>query len=320
MSTAQTATPAAPGTPAVAPLSRATVYGLLLVGLLSVSVSSVLAAFIIGDTADGRLGVSIAFWRCAGGAAALAPFAMRARSSYPVAREDARRLVAAGVFLALHFALFLGSLAYTSVASSATLATMAGVFVAVGGIRYLGERPDSRTWLGIAITMVGAIGIGAGDLINLEIGGLALAGDAMAFLSAILVAGYLLIARKVRSRVHTATFSTVVYASAALLLLVVCLAIGAPLVTFTSGQWLGLIGMIVFPQLLGHNIFTTLLSSVPASVVGVVVLAEPVIATLLAWWLLTQAPTIWFFLSAPVVLIGLIVATARRASAEALAA
>ena len=293
-------------------MSRPRVYALLAVGLLAVSVASVLAAFVIGDSGDGRLGLSIAFWRCAGGAVALAPFALRARRTHPVATSDRRRLLVAGAFLAVHFALFLASIAYTSVASAATLATMAGVFVAIGGIWYLGERPSRRTWIGILLTMVGAVAIAGGDLADLALGPEALFGDAMAFLSAVTVAGYLLIARKVRSRVHATTFATVVYGSAGVVLLALCLLFGAPLWGFSTGQWLGIIGIIVGPQLLGHNIFTTLLSSVPATVVGVVVLAEPVIATLLAWVFLGQLPAVTYWLAAPVVLTGLFVATVRR--------
>lgn len=301
----------------VSPLPRSAVYALLVLGALGVSSSSFLAAFIIGDSGDGRLGLSIALWRCVGGAVALTPFALRARRTHPLDPVDLRRLLAAGAFLALHFALFLGSIAYTSVASAATLATMAGIFVAIGGIRYLGEHPDGRTWAGIGLTMLGAAAIGVGDLADLSLGPRALFGDAMAFLSAVLVAGYLLIARRVRSRVHASTFSSVVYGSAGVLLLVVCVLVDAPLVDFTRSQWLGIVCIIVGPQLLGHNIFTTLLSSVPANLIGVVVLVEPVIATLLAWGFLGQLPAVMFWYAAPVVLVGLTVATVRRRPAPA---
>ena len=297
--------------PSVLPMPRPRVFALLGLGLMAVSVSSVLAAFVIGDSGDGRLGLSIAFWRCFGGALALGPFAARARRSHPLAAMDRRRLLIAGAFLAVHFALFLGSIAYTSVASAATLATMAGVFVAIGGIRYLDEHPSRRTWIGIGITMIGAIAIGGGDLADIELGQRALVGDAMAFLSSIAVAGYLLIARKVRSRVHTTTFSTVVYSFAGIMLFVLCLLFDAPLWGYSTGQWLGIIGIVIGPQLLGHNIFTTLLSSVPATVIGVTVLAEPLIATLLAWAFLSQLPAATYWIAAPIVLTGLVIATVK---------
>ena len=47
--------------------------------------------------------------------------------------------------------------------------------------------------------------------------------------------------------------------------------------------------LVVGPQLLGHTVFNTLMSSVPAHVVSITVLAEPVVATVLAWWLLNLA-------------------------------
>lgn len=297
--------------PRVAPMARGRVYALLALGLAGVSSAAVLAAVVIGDSGDPRLGVTIAFWRCFGGGLALLPFALRARRSHPLARADASRLVVAGGFLALHFALFLGSIAFTSVASAATFATTSAVFVALGGIVYLGERPDRRTWWGIAVTMVGAIAIGAGDLGADDLGARAVLGDVLSFASAAFVSGYLLIARRVRSRVHTAIFSSVVYLSAAALLLVAAVLVDAPLTDLTTTQWLAIGGIIVGPQLLGHTVFTTLLSSVPATVIGVVVLAEPVLATLLAWAVLDQlpAPTYWF--AAPVVLAGVALATIR---------
>lgn len=295
----------------VAPLGRGAVLALFTIGLVAVSTSGVLAAVVIGDSGDPRLGVTIAFWRCLGGALALAPFAVRARRSHPLPSGDGRRLAAAGVFLALHFALFLGSIAYTSVASAVTFATMAAVFVAVGSIRYLGEHPDRRTWVGIGVTMLGAVVIGAGDLADVDLGPRALGGDAMALLSAALVAGYLLIARRVRGHVHTTTFSSVVYGVAAGVLVVLAAVVDAPLVELSRTQWLGIAGIVVGPQLLGHTVFTTLLSSVPATVVGVVVLAEPLVATLLAWVFLEQLPAAAYWVGAPVLLAGLAVATLR---------
>lgn len=293
-------------------MSRGRVYALLALGLAGVSSASVLAAVVIGDSGDARLGVTMAFWRCAAGGAVLAPWALRARTTHPVSPEDVRRLLAAGGFLALHFALFLGSIAFTSVASAATFATTSAVFVALGGIWYLGEHPSRRTWAGIAITVVGAVAIGIGDLGADDLGPRALLGDALAFASAAFISGYLLIGRRVRSRVHTTTFSAVVYLAAAAVLLVLALLVDAPLVGLSRTQWLAIAGIVIGPQLLGHTIFTTLLSSVPATVIGVVVLAEPVVATLLAWGFLGElpAPTYWF--AAPIVLAGVGLATVRR--------
>lgn len=296
---------------AIAPLPRPTVYTGLAVGLVAVSSSAVLATYVIGDPPVLRLALAIAFWRCLGGAVALAPFAWRARRTHPIDGATVRALAGSGGFLAVHFALFLGSLAFTTVGSSTTLATASPIFVALGGIWFLRERPTRRTWIGMAVTMAGALAVGAADLVELELGARALLGDAMAFGSALAVTGYLLIGRGVRARVHATTYSSVVYASAAVLLLIVCLVTGTPLAGYTAGQWWAIIGIIVGPQLLGHTVFNTLMSTVPATVISIVVLAEPVAATILAWIFLGQLPAALFWFAAPIVIVGVGIASVR---------
>jgi len=102
-----------------------------------------------------------------------------------------------------------------------------------------------------------------------------------------------------------------VYGTAAAVLLAACLATGARLGGYHAGSWLVLAGIVAGPQLLGHTVFNALLSTVAASVVAVVILTEPVGATLLAWVLFGEVPTAWFFAGAPLVLIGVWVAAAR---------
>lgn len=296
----------------IAPLPRPAVYGGLVVGVLAVSTSAILAAVVIGDPPVLRLALAAAFWRCFGGAVSLAPFGWRARRRHPVDRRTLRLLAVSGVFLAVHFALFLGSLAFTTVASSTTLATMSPIFVALGGVWFLDERPDRRTWVGMALTMAGAVAIGLADASELSLGPRALLGDAMAFGAALAVTGYLLIGRRTRGSTHASIYSGVVYATASAVLAGVCVAVGAPLWGYTATQWWALAGLIVGPQLLGHTVFNTLMSSVPAHVVSISVLAEPVVATILAWWLLSQLPAPLFFVAAPLVLVGVSLAVLRR--------
>lgn len=296
----------------IAPLPRPVVYGGLAVGVLAVSTSAILAAVIIGDPPVLRLAIAAAFWRCFGGALSLAPFGWRARHAHPTDRRTVRLLLVSGVFLAVHFALFLGSLAFTTVGSSTTLATMSPIFVALGGAWFLDEHPDRRTWIGMALTMVGAVAIGLADAGELRLGPRALLGDAMAFGAALAVTGYLLIGRRVRGSTHASIYSGVVYASASAVLLAVCIAVGAPLWGYTAVQWWALAGLVVGPQLLGHTVFNTLMSSVPATVVSITVLGEPVVATILAWWLLAQLPPPLFFAAAPLVLVGVALAVLRR--------
>ena len=65
----------------------------------------------------------------------------------------------------------------------------------------------------------------------------------------------------------------------------------------------------VVTMFLGHTVFNGLLAAVSVSLVAVVMLLEPVIATALAWWLFSELPGPSFWAGAPMVLAGVWLAT-----------
>jgi drug/metabolite transporter (DMT)-like permease len=302
-------------------LPRPAVFTGLLVGVIAISISAILSRFAMGadpeilTAADGAApALSVAFWRCALGALVLAPLGWRAqaRRGTPLTRRRHQQLAASGLALGLHFGLFQGALALTTVASAVTLATMSPIFVALGGWWLLKEPSDRRTWIGMLVTIVGAVTVGVADMSAIELGLRALIGDLMAFGSALAVTAYLLIGRVARRNTPATTYSAIVFGWAALGLLAVALLTGTTLVGFDGGTWLAIIGIVVGPQLLGHSVFNALLSTIPATTVSIVVLSEPVGAGILAWWLLDELPSSLFAVGAPLVLVGVAIATARR--------
>jgi drug/metabolite transporter (DMT)-like permease len=309
----------------VRPLPRPAVIAGLVVGAMAVSTSAILARIAMGADpavaaaeAGSAPALGVAFWRTALGALALAPLAFRAqrRSATRLTPQRHRQLAFSGVVLGLHFALFQGALALTTVASAVTLVTMSPIFVALGGWWWLREPTDRRTWFGMGVTILGAVTIGLADLTSVDLGPQALLGDAMAFGGALAVTGYLLVGRLARRDVPGATYSAIVFGWAAVTLLPLCLITAAPLGGYRPVVWLAIAGIVVGPQLLGHTVFNALLSTVPATVVSIVVLSEPVGAGVLAWWLLDETPAGWFLVGAPLVLLGVAIATVRRRAAR----
>jgi drug/metabolite transporter (DMT)-like permease len=283
--------------PGAAGASRATVAAWMAVGIAAISCSPILVRVAALPA------LALAFWRCAAGAALLAPFVRRAEPGGSIGRAEAARLLAAGVFLAVHFGLWNASLALTSVAASTTLVSCSPLFVGLGG-RLLGEPPGRRAWVGIALAVAGAAVIGLGDAARTDVGGRALLGDALAFAGSAAVAGYLLLGRAARRRLPVSTYAASVYGVAAAVLLPACLLTGAALGGYRAGSWLALAAVVAGPQLLGHTVFNGLLARVSATVVAVAILTEPVGATALAWLLLDELPTAAFWLGAPLVLAG----------------
>jgi drug/metabolite transporter (DMT)-like permease len=275
------------------------------IGVLAVSTAAILIRL-----ADAHP-LALSFWRCALGALVLAPFALRSRrGSAPLDGGQRRQLLGSGLFLAVHFALFISALDFTTVASASVLVAMSPLFVGLGAALFLREPPSRRTWIGIAIAGAGAVVVGVAD----AAGGTAeqpLLGDLLAFGGAASVAGYLLVGRAARRRLPVTVYAAAVYGVAAAVLLPVCLLGGVELWGYDTGTWLAIIGLVAGPQLLGHTVFNTLLSTVTATVVAVTVLAEPVGATILAAVLLGELPASGFWAGAPLILAGVFLAAAR---------
>lgn len=287
-------------------MSNRRAMGLLVLAVAGVSSAAVLTTWLLEGDPDPRRALSLALWRCGGGAAVLGLVALRS----PRVRLDERqlrRLGVSGMLLGLHFALFLGALAFTSVASATTLATLSPVIVALGSIWWLHEVPTRRTVVGMTITLVAALAVGATDLLSIT-GVQAVIGDLMAFTASVLIAGSLVIGRAERAAIPAVQYSFVVFGFAAVTLAVVVAASGSPWMPWQGTEWFAVIGMIVGPQLVGHFLIQTLLSDLPAVVVSTAVLTEPIFASVLAWMFLGQLPPAGLYITGPLVLLGVAIA------------
>jgi drug/metabolite transporter (DMT)-like permease len=234
--------------------------------------------------------LAVAFWRNALaipvlGAVLLADRRGRRELAGLDARE--RRLAAvAGVFLAAHFAVWVPSLSFTSVASSVALVATQPVWAAIIA-RWRGEHVPRMAWWGIGAAMSGAVVLSGVDL---SIAPRALFGDLLAVSGGALAAAYVTVGAEVRRTVSTTVYATVCYAVAALVLLVVCGVGGQPLAGYDGGTWLALVAIVVGPQLLGHTLVNRVLRTTSPMVVSVAILFEIVGAALLAWAVFDEVP------------------------------
>ncbi len=231
--------------------------------------------------------LGIAFWRCALGVVALTPLAAWRRERLPGGR-DLWAGVAAGVALGVHFGTWIASLDYTSVAASVVLVSTTPVFVAIAAYLLLGERTSVLSLGGIGLAILGTTVIASGGP---GTGTTAFFGNALALVGAVAMAVYVLIGRSLRTGgVGALSYSIVGYSVAALALLPVALVSGAQLWGYSATTWFWLFVITLGPQLLGHTVLNWALEYVRASIVSGAVLAEPVIAAILAWLVLAEKP------------------------------
>jgi len=274
-------------------------------GIAAISCASI---FIRCAQGHGMPALSIAAWRLVFACAVIWPWAMiRYRSEIrAIAGKDLGLLVVSGVFLGLHFATWIASLDYTSVASSVVLVSLGPVFVGMGSWLILGERPGMGTIAGLGLATAGSVVIGWGDL---GAGRNRLMGDILALAGAVFVAGYLMIGRRARARLSLTAYIAVVYGVAMVTLLIMVRASGQPMLGLSPAAygWAAALGLV--PQLVGHSTLNWALRYLSATLVALVTLAEPIGSSLLAYLLLHESITPATALGGVLVLTGIALAS-----------
>jgi drug/metabolite transporter (DMT)-like permease len=285
--------------------------GALALGVVAVSFASILIRWAQAPA------LSVAFYRNAMAAAVLLPLAL-ARHRDEI-RELSRRQWAAallaGALLAVHFALWVPSLSYTSVAASTVLVTTQPVWVALIE-RVTGQRISRAAILGISFSLVGAVAISGGDF---GLSRRAAFGDLLALLGAMAAAGYFVSGRNLRRRVSLLTYTGVAYTSCAIVLAVVVLVSRRPFTGFEPRVWALFALLALVPQIMGHTAFNYLLAHVEAGVVAIAVTGEPVGSTLLALLFFQEVPRWTAFPGGALILAGIYVTVAARSRREPVA-
>lgn len=260
---------------------------MLLGGVLVVSTASILIRY---AQAEGAPSIAIAALRLAFATLLLTPFAWpQVRNAAPVLeRKDRLLAVSAGLALGIHFASWISSLEYTSVASSAVLVTTNPVWVGFASVIFLRERLLPLAWFGIALSLIGGIAV---FLAQHETGVSApnpMLGNSLALLGAVAASAYLLIGRRLRNRLPLLAYVWLVYGIAAGLLLLACLAAQVQFTALSIMALLFILGLAVGPQLLGHTAFNYAIRRVSAPLVAMAILGEPVGSAILAWILFDE--------------------------------
>lgn len=266
----------------------AVVYGALAVGLLCFSSSAILVRL-----ASEGPGLAIAVWRTAFAVLLLAPFAVVQIGAEvrQFTRRDVVLIGVAGVLLGLHFVTWIESLYHTSVASASVLVTTSPIFIAVLGFLFLRERLSMPVVGSILLAVLGAALIGWGDAGAAEAAGPnTLLGNSLALLASLLVSIYLLIGRVVRQKTSWMAYLFPLYTVVAVTTAGMALAMGTPLWGYAPGFYGLCLLMALGPQIIGHGSFNYAVRYLPAALLGLLSLVEPVGASVVAYFLFDEVP------------------------------
>jgi len=246
----------------------------LLVGLAAVSHAAVLirladahpiviAAFRLGVAS--LVVVPLAVWRCR-------------REWRALSARGLGFALGAGVMLALHFACWIASLAFTSIANSVVLVSLTPVWIALATVVLLGGRLALLTLASVMLSVLGSVLIGVysagGD-------GHGLLGDGLALAGGVFMAAYLMLGQRVRRELSLLAYIALCYGTAAVLLGVAVVVLELPVTGLGTGTYLAMIALGLVSQVIGHSVYNWVLKRFSPNFVSVCLLGEPVLSGLL---------------------------------------
>jgi drug/metabolite transporter (DMT)-like permease len=276
---------------------------MLPIGIIAVSTASI---FIKLCDAPALI---IATYRMVFASLMLMPYAFYKKTGRGWGRSDLGWLILSGVFLSLHFTFWIASLKYTSVASSVVLVSTHPIFVGLGASFLLKERLGMNLVLGIALSVLGSGLISYGDMtLSKE----ALMGDGLALLGALAASGYFLVGRKMRKSQDLLSYIFPVYSTAALVLILLSFLFQEKFLGYSATNYLYLFLLALIPQLIGHTTFNWALKYLPASMVSITILGEPVGSTILAYFILSEGLTPSKVIGGILIFAGILIALRRK--------
>lgn len=257
--------------------------------------------------------VSTALYRMSFAALFLLPYGVRGLKSAmtEMTRKDFLLLVSSGLVLGVHFAAWITSLKYTTIANSVIIVSTQPFFVAVAEAIMWRTKIATRAIIGMAIAFVGMAlitGMGFGvDSANLL-------GEFLAFVGAVCAGIYLMVGRKLRQNLDNRHYIFPVYFIAAVTLFIIGMATGAPLTGFSDSTWVYFILLALIPTVIGHSLYNYLLKYIKAHLVGLTILGEPIGAIILGAIIFGEYPTIQAGIGGVLILIGITFALFRKKS------
>ncbi len=266
--------------------------------------------------------LAIAIWRL-GFSLVVIAFALVTTGSWRqwsrLDRKSVLVAVGAGAMLAVHFWTWNSSIALTTVAASVVLVNTQPAIVAVLSGTWLHEPPSARQWLGIAIAMAGAFVVAVPDIAGVmhATSSRALLGDGLALVGAATAACYFVAGRRLRSTLDLWPYVGLVYGSCFVVLIIFAAAVHAPVLVQPPREVGIFVALAIGPMLLGHTGLNWALKYLPAYVVNLTLLGEPIGATLIAAMLpgIREIPGATTVLGGALILAGIFV-TARAARDE----
>jgi drug/metabolite transporter (DMT)-like permease len=255
------------------------------------------------------------FWRLSFALPALAAIAFaQPRSREAGALRPRPAALLAGLFFALDLGFWHYGIKLTTVANATILSNLAPVGVTIGAWLLLGERPGWRFLVGLALALAGSWAIaaarGGGAGVDPTLG------DALSVSTAVWYAAYMLCVRKARFAQGASQVMLWSSAAGAPLLLAAAVALNETIAPMTPAGWAACLGLGAV-HVTGQGAIAWALGRLPAATASVILLVQPVVASVMGWLIFAEPMSPLQILGGLVALAGVVlaqIASARPAA------
>lgn len=279
---------------------RKRAYFALIIGIFAISTSAILIRWSSSDP------LVIGSYRQTFATFLFLPFLIKDKFKEITSLKigEVMELVLIGLLLGAHFGFWISSVKATSVAASVLLGTCHIIYVSIIGWLIFGESLNSKGIFGTLVALSGIIILFWGDLIE-DPGNFR--GNVLAFISGILAGLYYLGGRKHRKKISLPTYAFIVYLSSAISMWIVVLVQDLEYQQISNSEFKLFFLMALVPTLLGHTMQNWALAFLPAYIISITLLVEPIGSGLLAWLIFNEIPSLGVLIGGIIVLCGVYV-------------
>jgi drug/metabolite transporter (DMT)-like permease len=220
------------------------------------------------------------FYRMSIATILLSPFAIhRIIKNKRVNRSNFIIPLVGGVFSGLDLGIWAIALGFTTAASATILGNTAPLWVALGAMLIFKEQLKRKYWIGLLLAMAGAtLIVGTDFLLHPRLGW----GDVIALITGFLYAGYYMTTEFGRRSIDAISYIWLVFLSASVTLFFLNYLLGNSLFGYSKQTYAIFFATAIISQLLGYLMSSYALGHLPASVVSVTMIGQPVVTAIIA--------------------------------------
>ena len=276
-------------------------YLLLLFGVFCISWSAILVKI------AGISGFGSGFYRLLFGTIGIIPVWLYFKK--PITdRNGVKVAIVCGVLFACDIALWNTSIMLSKATISTLLANLAPVWVGIGALLFMKEKPTRIFWIGTAIAIFGVtIIIGINEVLEARMN----FGNVLAIIASMFYGAYLITVRKGRNSLDTFSFTTISMISSTVVLGLICLFTSTPLWGFSPKTWMALGTLGIIPQVFGWLAINQALGHIRPTVASVSLLSQTVFTAIFSVMILNEVLTFHEIGGAVVVLVGIYLVNRR---------